>query len=48
MAGLKPVFREFIKKGWRVGWGLGGRLFSGGLGLVSKINLVDGEYKEYI
>ena len=50
MAGLKSVFCESIKKGWGVGWGMGGFFFflSWGLGLVSKINLVDGEYKEYI
>ena len=48
MAGLKPVFCESIKKGWRVGWGMGGGFFSGGLGLVSKLNLVEGEFKEYI
>ena len=47
MAGLKSVFCESIKKGW--GWvGMWVGFFLGGLGLVSKINLVDGEYKEYI
>ena len=30
-----------------MGWGKGGG-FSGGLGLVSKINPAEGEYKEYI
>ena len=49
MAGLKSVFCESIKKGWGVGWGMGVFFFFlGGLGLVSKINLVDWEYKEYI
>ena len=47
MAWLKPVFCESIKKGW--GWvGVWVGFFLGGLGLVSKIYLVEGEYKEYI
>ena len=48
MTWLKPVFCESIKKGWGVGWGMGGFFLGGGLGLVSKINSVEGEYKEYI
>ena len=48
MAGLKSVFCESIKKWGRVGWGMGGVFFPGGLGLVSKINLAEGEYKKYI
>ena len=48
IAWLKPVFCESIKKGWGVGWGMGGVFFFFvGLGLVSKINMVE-EYKEYI
>ena len=48
MAWLKPVFCESIKKGWGVGWGMGGFFFFFvGQGLVSKINMVE-EYKEYI
>ena len=46
MAGLKPVFCESINKGRRVGWGRGGVFYLGGLGLVSKITFVEGEYKE--
>ena len=50
MAGLKPVLCESINKGWRVGRGRGGVFSLGGLGLglVSKINFVEEEYKEYI
>ena len=48
MAWLKPVFCESIKKRCGVGWGMDGFFFLRGLGLVSKINLVEGEYKEYI
>ena len=50
MAGLKHVFCESINKGRRVGWGKGGVFSLGGLGLglVSKINFAEGEYKEYI
>ena len=29
MAWLKPVFCESIKKGWGVGWGMGGVFFLG-------------------
>ena len=47
MAGLKPVFCELLKRGGG-GLGYGWGFFLGGLGLVSKINLVEGEYKEYI
>ena len=48
MAELKPIFCESVNRGW--GWvGLGVGSFSlGGLGLVSKIHFVEGEYKEYI
>ena len=49
MAGLKLVFCEFINKGWRVGWAGGGGMSPlEGLGLVFKINYVEGEYKLYI
>ena len=48
MAGLKPVFCETINDEWRVGWSRGGGFSLGTLGLVSKINFVKGEYKEYI
>ena len=32
MAGLKSVFCESIKKGWGVGWGMGGFFFLSFLG----------------
>ena len=48
MAGLKPVFCESFRGGGRVGVGVGFFSSLGGLGLVSKINFVEGEYKGYI